>query len=315
MKRLFKNKKTMMGLIATLVGVTVLLAGLTLAWWSAEDSSDYENIVTFGVMEIEVEIFNPFIEQGYPGWDSGDRGILASVKNTGTFDGLVAKLDFVIEWTDDPEDEDSWEVVPAALAEEILITVVEDGRAGLVKELWEVEAGARVKKGEIEDYKVHELGGWFLFDNDADFNLLAFYNWSEIDGSLFVTMDGDSYARPATVGNHELHFAYDIELGKDLDEEFMGKAIKVTIDAKATSAFPDGAAEDVFGIADFWTKFTANGFTGFAFVYDDDVVPPFTPFGFAAPAKNLKALTDRIESLPDGGYKDVLIAMYQGINS
>lgn len=104
MKKLLSNKKFLMGAIGVMVGISILMAGLSYAWFTSSGSSDSKTVVTLGNLEIKTDLIdggntiNLFDEwyQGNVGTYNGLnylRAQTAWVKNTGDLNAFM-KLTF-----------------------------------------------------------------------------------------------------------------------------------------------------------------------------------------------------------------------------
>lgn len=88
----FSNIEVMSGLIASLLGVTILLTSLTLAWPVSSDSAT--NDIKFGSLKVEaglLEYQHPIME---PGEDK--RNNIGWVQNLGNLP-VIARLDFTVQ--------------------------------------------------------------------------------------------------------------------------------------------------------------------------------------------------------------------------
>ena len=211
MKALFKNKKLMTGIIATMIGVTILLAGLTLAWFTSSGSTSTNN-VTMGSLDVTAKVHNYNTIVAQPGIDIPDQ--LASVQNLGTLPAL-AKLTFDVQINNGS----GWG--PAA--------------PGLVEVDFQVEGSKWAVDEDGKPVTVHEMGFWTHANGES------FYSWGTYDGDLYVAMQG----------NDRLHFAYTVTPKggpTGMGNDYQGAEIRVLVKWEATQLWADGAIFDTFGI-------------------------------------------------------------------
>jgi len=96
MKKLFRNKKVFVGAVTIMIGVSLLMAGLSYAWFNLSGAGDNTNVITIGAIEIEAEVeanntvLNATVDTV---WDQEGY-----VKNNGSTDAFV-KLIFSAETT------------------------------------------------------------------------------------------------------------------------------------------------------------------------------------------------------------------------
>ena len=201
MKKLMKNKRMISGLVATTLGVAILLMSLSLAWFTTSGGGKVNEIV-LGKLDIEGELdFEPEEVYLYPGTPTYFNQV-AYIQNTGTLNALC-QLD--IKTTIDK--------VGLPLTNPLIYTkIVED---------------ATYDNYDPSIKKTHELGTWGMYDPDE--GVFTSYNWLKgADGKYYIEM----------FGNDELHFAYDFILDKDLGNDYQAAPIKVQLTWEAIQADP-----------------------------------------------------------------------------
>ena len=210
MKVLFGNKKTAAGIVATMVGVTVLLAGLSLAWFTSTGSTASNN-VTMRNLDVIADVHNYQTLVAQPGIDVPDQ--VGYVQNLGNLPTLVKlSFDVSIERADGTP-----------------------GDPALVNVAWQIEGsnGRQINDGTGNMIEVHPMGFW-MHSNNIDV-----YMWGEYDGDIYVAMQGPD----------KLHFAYTIATdGQNMGNEYQGAKIQVAVKWEATQLWADGAIYDTFGI-------------------------------------------------------------------
>jgi len=95
MKKLMANKKIFMGVIAVMIGVSVLATALSYAWWNISNTGDGVNVISLGKMDIDLKLDEDafFFMGGDLVDDSYGEG---SIKNTGTVNAFV-KINFTAD--------------------------------------------------------------------------------------------------------------------------------------------------------------------------------------------------------------------------
>lgn len=271
MKKLFKNKKITTGIVATTAGVTVLLASLSLAWFISSGSVA-ANTITMGTLDVTASLGAHEIGVSEPGMDHYNQ--IGKIQNLGNLPTLV-KL---------------------SLDSEITMADGTAGNAGLVDLELQLAGsdGKFVPSGFGYDVKAHELGMWFDFDKNN------VYMWGELDGDIYIAMQGDD----------ELHFAYTVDTdGRNMGNEYQESSINVSVEWEATQLNRDGAIEDVFGIdirdinwlPGFIEAGTEPGFVMFS-----------APTGSAAD-RAAQVIANVLEDLPECGYRTLLESILAGM--
>lgn len=270
--KLFKNKKTMTGIIASLVGLTVLLTGISLAWFT-NSGSVANNEITLGRLGVNVTLDKREFDLMYPGQDLLDN--IARIKSFGNLPTLVqldlkATVTIKSDANGNPLPESEWTTVPAP-ANLFNISLQEEGAKSL----------QFVNGNIVEVVLARQLGDWYMPDYSA------WYHWGMLDGKLYVMIDESEV-------NHELRFAYKIETdGRAMTNLYQGASVNLRIDWLATQYIPDAAIEDVLDI----DILDVNWFDE---PIELDGISPFFAASYA------DKLAERIAELPDCSYKELL---------
>ena len=156
MKTLLKNKKMISGLVATTLGVAILVMSLSVAWFSSGGSSTTS--ITLGQLSVDGQLYSlgDDVDQNYPGtnWYEGRAGWLQKGGNLSAF----TQLDLTVFVRQNPG-YGTWE----GYANDWL-TVIEDGITDMV----------------------HPLGTWIGIGDAVR------YIWfTGHDGKYYVEMDGN----------------------------------------------------------------------------------------------------------------------------
>ena len=220
MKKLLSNKKVMSGVVASLVGVSVLLTGLTLAWFTDGGRADIgtATLGKFGVKltaaEVPLDIFNQ------PGVEF--RNELATIQNT----------------------EDIFAIAKISLD----ATVDGDVSSNLVS-LWQKDGAVEVYEGVLEKRNALPLGMWMSASG-------GFYNWGyDADGNVYVELGGKdvldfAYTLKAlgTMDNTYQGKEVKVELVMEATQGTFDEAIKqeLGIDRKDIKWYLDEPFEDKF---------------------------------------------------------------------
>jgi len=298
MKALFKNKKLMTGVIAVMVGVTILLAGLTMAWFTSSGTGPTTNSVSAGVLRVSADL--GLLEQNmvpiYPGDLIPGVGRL-NAEVSGRV-GALSRLDLsaVVTLADG-----SWS------GETDIITI------------------AFNPDGYDDPYgdtglKAYPLGCWF---NSVTETMAL---WQKgLDGRIYVvvwgnTDDGGAHGSP-------LHFAYDVffdgakNFAHPVDNNLLqGCTVEASVAWLSTQNLPLAAITDVFPyitdptvyFEDFMYFDTAIGMdvpVFFEFDGSNPLNPGISPFGAGGPSSKVAKFLDGIE---DGFWKDKLINIIYG---
>lgn len=268
--KILKNKRMLTGLIASLIGLSVLMTGLSLAWFtnSGAQPNSGVDLSTLGVtVGLQKESFGIM----YPGQNYIDN--IASIRNYGNIQTLV-QLDLIADVLirsdadGNPLPESQYYTIRAPKE---LFTIVEQEKGA--SRLIGFDGGK-----PVYETLAHPLGDWFK----PDFS--SWYHWGVLDGKLYVAMDG----------NDELRFAYTIDTnGKEMGNLYQNAVVSVKVEWLATQYIPDAAIKDVLGI-DF------NDVKWFEEVRVLDGVGPFSLVRYA------DALAERIAGLPDCSYRRFL---------
>jgi len=206
MKRvLFGNKKMMTGVIAIMVGITILLAGLALAWFTSGGTDtgtiNFGTIGVFATLDIPNNDLGAF--QGYPVKD-GFMNQIGWVESTGTLDALVEfNLSVIV---------DGWYVADPA-GDVLGLEFVVEGVPG----------------------KAYPFGYWadFSSSNIADWGV---YLWQ-------MGTNGKTYLW--TAGNDILHFGYNVLIdGANMGDNFQGTKVDFNLNWDAVQAMPNDAIID-----------------------------------------------------------------------
>ncbi|MCL1859307.1 MAG: hypothetical protein FWF92_08755 [Oscillospiraceae bacterium] len=93
-KELLTNKKFLIGLIVIALGVTIILSGITGAWWyiTSDDDASLAASLDMGNLEVLVELIGPAPDKVYHPGD--EQSFSVAVENKGSADAFV-KLDFI----------------------------------------------------------------------------------------------------------------------------------------------------------------------------------------------------------------------------
>jgi hypothetical protein len=277
--KLFKNKKTMTGIIASLVGLSVLMGGISLAWFTSAGSVA-NNDITMGRLNVQVTLDREVFELGYPGIDFVDN--IAKVQSLGNLPTMV-QIDLNAEVTirsdanGNPLPQAEWRTVPAP-ANLFTISPQVEGATEIIS----LPGG-----GTVVNTLARPLGMWWGITSSGDwFN----YTWGSYDGKMYLVID-----EPAGM-NRELRFAYTINTnGPAMTNEYQNAVVKLNIDWKATQLMPDEAVEDIFGL-EFWD---VDWLTNEIELNEDMIF-----FQGSVPFE--EAITDRIASLPTSNYRKLL---------
>ena len=155
--KLFKSKKVMSGLIASMVGVAILMTGMTFAWFTSSGSaaSDF-SMGTFGVQAELVDAEFPIMNPGEVKFNN-----IGWVRNTGNL-AAVAELSLTVE------------------------VVLADGTVQTNPPAVSIELQKDGSTSSFPGQKVHPLGAWYRVVGPE------FYIWGKGPGDkLFVAMDGN----------------------------------------------------------------------------------------------------------------------------
>ena len=284
MKTLLKNKKLLSGLVATMLGVAILVMSISLAWFTSEDKADAGPISlgSFGVKTLLEPIEDLGGKWGFPGSDVYYNQV-GKVWKLGSIDGFV-KVQLTIAGETDY-------VGP------IYAQIKEDGVPGRAYPLgiW------------IEDPDYVEQNG---APKPGD-KLVAYMWYIGQDGEYYVEIIGEP-------GDDELHFGYDIIFPTWMtlpnDPLTPDLKFKVFSNVYGVQWYPFQARLDYFGAPDmdFWDLLydnviyvdrsgkAINFTTGEDVTLVDDATPPvFTPFSVSTVTK-ASAIQRLIDILPDG---------------
>jgi hypothetical protein len=308
MKAILKNKKLMTGAIAIMVGVTILLGGMTFAVWANPGTPEAATI-DFENPEIKV-IADPI--DLWRGLVPGATAIArAEIQPSGiNFDpiqfGVLIGFDFEVMVTKAAPNS-----VPA-VSPAVTATVVPDGIIDPV----------------TGDYEVYPLGTWLHIADDGQFN---FYVWAHNeDGDVYVFVHGDN----------DLQFAYGVHADLYLtDNSYRGATVDLAFNYEYVQddiylqnldrAVTFVASGQRPGLAPMFTKFAdwiaANpGVDHFCrtdgyFKYYEDITqffvfvdgdngwlrPGVSPFNNGPTVEQL--IADFIQTLPESGFKSLLV--------
>ena len=286
----FKNKKMMTGIIASLVGVSILMTGLTLAWFTSTGNVS-SNDINLGTLKVVGELLTTNEVNMLPGVSIDNN--IGWIQNLGM--DALAQLKFDIEVTkkstldadgnavpiDNPDD-----YIKVVNPPEVWLEIQEDGYATPAIGPFPAEVIA------------HPLGVW-MRDASAD-GTMEFYTWAKVgapDNRLFVAMGG----------NDKLHFAYSIKNnGAAMNNSWQGATVNVKFTWDAIQISPDAAIFDRFGanLSDilFWEL------PGVVFLTASDA-SPFQPFNIViqTPAERFAA---KVASMPEGAFKTYIESKY-----
>jgi hypothetical protein len=276
MKTLLKNKRTMAGTIAILFGLTILLVGLSQAWFTSS-GSELGSTIVMGDLKVIAELEDEEITLAYPGVDYQD--LLGAVQlQEGSLDALV-KLSFSTEVTIKsdsdgyPLDEDDWYTLNNP--DVVKVTFQEDG--------------ATNSSGGV---LANPFGIWLNNDD------LTSYLWAKDSG-------GDTYV---WMGGYDiLHFAYTVDtVGADMGNVYKNAVIKVSVNWQAVQSIPDGAIMNEFGIAP-PVEASFEFYEDVIITYPDDTTI-FSPFviGIGPELSNAEKLGAIADKLPESALKNVL---------
>jgi len=233
MKKLFKNKRLISGLVALMLGVAILVMSLSFAWFFDEDEDESPGIITIGSLKIHAKLVDP---------DNPDNGLvpdpqqsypettryhdqIGKVWSTGSIDAMV-QVNFEIDY-------------PA-------------GYSAMNYDLPPVKFtfkdGGVPAPTAADEAKAWPLCVWIGVDDDGE--TLATYAWYEgADGKYYVSMLG---AGTPDYANDVLHFGYDIDFPEpDFDNGLWNKqgdpfSFIVRLTAKGVQLLPLQAQVDYF---------------------------------------------------------------------
>ena len=269
---MFKNKRMMSGLIAALVGLTILLTGLSLAWFTSSGSV-FNNTIKAGGFEVIATLDPTEFGITYPGHKIPDNlGRIRRAGNLPTLARLSFNVEVVIKSDKDgkalPENE--WYTVKNP--DDVYVVVQEDGASRKVN---------IPGFGVVTEVLAHKMGDWVR----PDFS--RWYHWGKgPDGNYYVVLDGDD----------NLRFAYTVETdGPKMGNVYKNAAVDVKLDWLATQLMPDEAIEDVF-------KLGYDDIDWFDYYLE---LPYPVPFSEDSPTYAEK-LAERIEGLPECAYRAFL---------
>ena len=274
MRVLFGSKKLRTGVIATLVGVAILLTGLTYAYFSSRGSADVGK-VTVGSLRVVATLEDAddaFMGPGYT-----QDGFIGTIQNKGTLEALT-KIDFGYNITiksdgnGDPLDPADYYPAPAD-QQYIKVRLLEEGYQSPVD----------------EDRYAHELGLWI---NNTNGNSYIWTNGA--DGNCYIIM----------VGSDVLHFAYEIVVEGDAPFDYMDADIAITLDYVASQLVPDAAVMETFGIADIDTFLDYDYYDGFVVFDPAGYGTTIRPFIVTDP---VSLAIDRISQMQDSSIKTQLL--------
>ena len=324
MKKLFKNKKLMAGVITVMVGITILLAGIAYAWFfgsgidetNATGETDDMDVVCS--LDADTEVFYRAIVPGDEmdgiGWIQPEG---LKVWNGST--GMLVKLNFdEIQLTDAAGDP-----VPLLADSSDPTTAV-------------ITLGLK-EDGYYDDYidmqTAFPMGCWYGTDANGDW---VMYQWCKGD-------DGDYYVE--IFGNDTLHFGYTVEASGrymtnkyrnvDIDLNFSWNWIQLGNVEKALKDLDEdfedptkGAPGDGFAALRDYILAGNEFYDGFMnWFYDaagnlvminidvDGPLNPITPFSFGpAPKKDVALLTAILAELPVHSVAHAVVSTYLGLN-
>ena len=214
MKTLLKNKRLISGLVATTLGVAILVMSLSFAWFTSDGSA--ANTITLGSLKVTGGFYslNEQGDQNYPGTQYyHDQA--AWLKKDGNLQGFV-QLDMYGILTQDP-------ALGNGSGKVDWVSIKEEGVPAFTN-----SAGVDIPA------KAHELGVWYNLANDDC------YTWFiGADGKYYVEIDG----------NDRIHVGYDVDIPTDLGNAWQGAALEIKFDWLAVQARPQEAAVEVFGSA------------------------------------------------------------------
>ena len=274
MRKLFGSKKLRTGVIATLVGVAILLTGLTYAYFSSKGSADVGS-VTVGSLRVVATLEDTDDALMGPGYTQD--GLIGTIQNKGTLEALT-KIDFGYNITiksdgnGDPLDPADYYPAPAD-QQYIKVRLLEEG----------------YQSPYDPDRYTHELGLWL---NNTNGNV---YLWTlGADGNTYIIM----------AGNDELHFAYEIIVEGDAPFDYMDADIAITLDYVASQVVPDGAVMETFGIADIDSFLDSDYYEGYVVFDPAGDGTTIRPFVETDP---VSLAISRISEMQDSSVKTLLL--------
>jgi len=280
MKVLFGNNKLRTGVIATLVGVAILLTGLTYAYFSSRGSADVGN-VTVGSLRVVATLEDTDDAVMGPGYTQD--GLIGSIQNKGTLEAIT-KIDFGYNITiksdgnGDPLDPTDYYPAPAD-QQFIKVRLLEEGYESPVD----------------PDRYTHELGMWINAENGNS------YVWTNgADGNTYIIM----------VGGDVLHFAYEIVVEGDAPFDYMDADIAITLDYVASQLIPDAAVMETFGIADIDSFLDYDYYDGFVIFDPAGDGTTIRPFMVTDPVSMAIA---KISQMQDSSIKAQLLEIFTNL--
>ena len=200
MTKLFKSKMITAGMITALVGMTLLMAGLTLAWWNSEDSSVYANVIRMdplhGDNDVRINtdphIYNTKVINSSmnPWYDNA-----AAIRYVGEYDYVVVSMKFTDGEIRRPENNNpfdpqaGWEPMPPGFYKTRFQTEGSIDSVIINTPLWD----------DVE-YDAYPMGIWTLEGSDV------MYIWGEKDDKVYVGIHG------LKSNQHWLNFAWSFQL-------------------------------------------------------------------------------------------------------
>jgi len=281
MRAIYSSKKLMVGLITILLGVSILMTGISYAWFTSSGISK-ANILTVKdgdiVGEIKAEIGAEELRITYPGEVIPD--LIGRAYSTGGLPVLM-KLDLSA----------TIRMLDGSPGDSNLVTV--DFQPGGT-------IGGSTNSGFIPIYSTiaYPMGTWI--------NGSSHYRWGEYNGSIYVAISGTDM----------LHFAYTVRTnGQAMGNEYQNATIHVNLKWESTQLLADGAIYDVFGGI---SSNDINWFSPIINAGDLGFVPanPFSPFsiGLDSEEPELTALlADIIAGLPQCSYRTSLVELLEDL--
>ena len=210
MKKLLKNKKFLMGAISVMIGISILMAGLSYAWFTSSGNGDGKGIVTMGTLNVIADVDNT--EQNlfasYYDWENYNnltylRGQTGYIKNIGTLDAfakLTFKVSVINQWNENIGNPDNIKAV--------LI------RNDNFSEIFDQDQN-------------YELGGEWYFKRNG-----------EADYNYYVELwEGDEF-------EFEYAIVFDMNV---IDNKYQGAKIVVEVEYNATNNIDEAIAAELFG--------------------------------------------------------------------
>ena len=309
MEKLFKRKIIMVGAITALMGMTIMLAGLTLAWWTYNGRTEGENIITidmdWGNIDngLRIESWNKdyrWETSISAGWESPH--LLGSVRNETNLTYLVP-MRFLIEirTLQDMNDPNSFTTWRPATSNEMQAFWLTSGSNDVVK------------PGVNASFSVHPMGIWTIQGRND-----VMYTWGHdpIANEIYITMRG----------NDQLHFAYYLTVNPDLDKDIYDRAeFRVSIRTTSFEILPGQGPENIIPpeyynrIEWFQTRVDVPPDHGRPVGPFSDEPKPFDPYApvdsydpYATdePLPDLIRFAELIDSLAEGAFKDLIVSVF-----